>query len=210
MTTHRITFAAVAVIIITLFAASLLKIQLAQALADASSSAATTSAITAPVGTTTTSATTTSAATPAPAAPVTAPSSLKLVHIIGTKYVDYCTDGTKVTAYPGDPAIDAHFNVPDAPTPKCPAGQKWDHTSGMDKYDTASGDLDVGDYAQQVDGTYITHFAAKTYTDATSTSQWAERTVVMHADPSLIESAPVAQPVITPASTTGTTDTSTQ
>ena len=128
MTTHRITFAAVAVIIITLFAASLLKIQLAQALADASSSAATTSTITAPVSTSTVT----------PPAAKTAPSSLKLVHIIGTKFIDYCTDGTKVTAYPGDPSIDAHFNIPDAPTPKCPAGQKWDHTSGMDKYDSGN------------------------------------------------------------------------
>jgi hypothetical protein len=31
------------------------------------------------------------------------------VHIIGTKYVDYFTDGTTVTAYPGDPEIAAHF-----------------------------------------------------------------------------------------------------
>ena len=201
MTTHRITFAAVAVIIITLFAASLLKIQLAQALADASSTAATTSTVTAPASTTTTSATTTSTATPAPSSPATAPSSLKLVHIIGTKYVDYCTDGTKVTAYPGDPAIDAHFNVPDAPTPKCPAGQKWDHTSGMDKYDTASGDLDVGNYAQQNDGTYVTHFAATTFTDATSTSQWSDRTVVMHADPGLRQStSSSSEPVATSTS----------
>ena len=201
MTTHRITFAAVAISIITLFAASLLKIQLAQALADASSTAATTSTVTAPASTTTTSATTTSTATPAPAAPATAPSSLKLVHIIGTKYVDYCTDGTKVTAYPGDPAIDAHFNVPDAPTPKCPAGQKWDHTSGMDKYDTASGDLDVGNYAQQNDGTYVTHFAATTFTDATSTSQWSDRTVVMHADPGLSQStSSSSEPVATSTS----------
>ena len=201
MTTHRITFAAVAVIIITLFAASLLKIQLAQALADASSTAATTSTVTAPASTTTTSATTTSTATPAPAAPATAPSSLKLVHIIGTKYVDYCTDGTKVTAYPGDPAIDTHFNVPDAPTPKCPAGQKWDHTSGMDKYDTASGDLDVGNYAQQNDGTYVAHFAATTFTDATSTSQWSDRTVVMHADPGLSQStSSSSEPVATSTS----------
>src|SRR5262249_53932105 len=40
---------------------------------------------------------------------------LTLVHIIGTKYVDYFTDGTNVTSYPGDPDLDASLNKQDAP-----------------------------------------------------------------------------------------------
>jgi hypothetical protein len=59
----------------------------------------------------------------------------------------------------------------------------WDHTSGMDAYDTADGDLRVGQYAQQADGTYVVHYAARTYTDATSTSEWPDRIVVLPSAP---------------------------
>jgi hypothetical protein len=58
-----------------------------------------------------------------------------------------CTDGTIVTAYPGDPAIDAHFDKPNAPIPHCPDGQTWHHTSGMPGFYTPSGELEVGQYA---------------------------------------------------------------
>jgi hypothetical protein len=54
---------------------------------------------------------------PAVAPQGAAPSPLTLVRIIGTKYIDYCTDGTNITAYPGDPAIAANFDKPDAPIP---------------------------------------------------------------------------------------------
>jgi hypothetical protein len=73
---------------------------------------------------------------------------------VGTKYTDYFTDGTTVTAFPGDPAIDSHFDVPDAPVPTH-AGLTWVHTSGGYLYDTPSGDLEVGDYAVQSDGSLI-------------------------------------------------------
>src|SRR5690348_4394803 len=39
-----------------------------------------------------------------------APEGLTLVHIIGTKYIDYFTDGTSEYSFPGDPDIDSHFN----------------------------------------------------------------------------------------------------
>jgi hypothetical protein len=120
---------------------------------------------------------------PPAAAPATAPTAIAVAHVIGTKFVDYCSDGTKVTPYPGDPAIDANLNKPDAATPKCPSGLQWHHTSGMDKYDTPSGDLDVNTYAQQADGSYIVHYAASIYTDATSTASWPDRIVSTKTSP---------------------------
>ena len=47
----------------------------------------------------------------APAGP-TPPAGLTLVHIVGTKYTDYFTDGTTVTSYPGDPAIAGRRQAP--------------------------------------------------------------------------------------------------
>jgi hypothetical protein len=48
------------------------------------------------------------------------PTALTLVHVIGTKYVDYFADGSTTIAVPGDPKIDANFNKPDAPIPTHP------------------------------------------------------------------------------------------
>jgi hypothetical protein len=31
---------------------------------------------------------------------------LKLVHLVGTKYIDYFTDGTKTYSFLGDPSVD--------------------------------------------------------------------------------------------------------
>jgi hypothetical protein len=93
-----------------------------------------------------------------PAAVVTpseqAPQGLALVHIIGTKYTDYFTDGTTETSYPGDPKIDDHLAEPNADIPKH-QGLTWVHTTGQNLYDTPSGDLDVGDYALQANGEYV-------------------------------------------------------
>jgi hypothetical protein len=82
------------------------------------------------------------------------PKGLTKVQIIGTKYIDYFTDGTTTFAFPGDPAIDSHFNVPNAPTPTH-EGLTWVHTTGQHLYDTPSGDLEVGEYAVQADNSYI-------------------------------------------------------
>jgi hypothetical protein len=106
-------------------------------------------------------------------APVSAvqqpPQGLAEVHIIGTKYIDYFTDGTTVTSYPGNPEIDAHFAEADAPIPTH-EGMTWVHTVGQPLYDTPSGDLEVGDYAVQSDGSYIENasFVSSTSTPAVS------------------------------------------
>jgi hypothetical protein len=92
---------------------------------------------------------------------------LKLVHVVGTKYVDYFTDGTKTYSFPGDPKVDANLNKPNAQIPSH-AGLTWISTSGMEAYDTPTGDLEFGDYAQESDGSFISNVPAYTYTDATS------------------------------------------
>jgi hypothetical protein len=122
----------------------------------------------APAGTTPTvsdDAATTSASV-APTEPP--PQGLAEVHIIGTKYTDYFTDGTTITSYPGDPAIDSHFSEPNAPIPTH-EGLTWLHTAGEYLYDTPSGDLEVGDYAVQANGKYISN--APAIVSATSTPE---------------------------------------
>jgi hypothetical protein len=136
------------------------------------------------------------AATPSEA-PTPQPTTLTLVHLAGTKYIDYCTDGTTITAYPGDPAIDANFDKPDAPIPHCPDGQTWHHTSGMPGYDTPSSDLEVGQYAL-VGDTFTAHYPATTYTEATSTVEWPARIVTgLTTDPVTGAAAPTSEPPAT-------------
>lgn len=147
--------------------------------------------------------------------PVVSETPLKMARAIGTKYIDYCTDGTKTIEVPGDPEISANLGRPDAPTPKCPDGTTWDHTSGVDAYDTPSGELEVGSYAQQADGSYIVRYPAKIFTDATSTALWPERIVVTKAAPITQEPAPVANEPATgsassPTDASSTAATSTQ
>ena len=83
-----------------------------------------------------------------------APDGLTKVSIIGTKYIDYFTDGEKEYSFPGDAEVDAHLGDPDAPIPTH-EGLTWVHTIGQHLYDTASGDLEEGQYALQSNGTYI-------------------------------------------------------
>src|SRR3989344_1199373 len=83
-----------------------------------------------------------------------APEGLTKVIVIGTKYIDYFTDGEKEYSFPGDRAIDAHLGEKDAPIPTH-EGLTWVHTIGQHLYDTASGDLEEGQYALQSNGTYI-------------------------------------------------------
>ena len=121
-----------------------------------------------------------------------APEGLTKVIVIGTKYIDYFTDGEKEYSFPGDPAIDAHLGEKDAPIPTH-EGLTWVHTIGQHLYDTASGDLEEGQYALQSNGTYI----AKSLPFVSSTSTPA----VLGASTSA-ESTPEAT-----ASTTAPTDT---
>jgi hypothetical protein len=69
----------------------------------------------------------------APATSTTAieppPAGLTLVHIVGTKYTDYFTDGTTTVSFPGDPAIDGNLDKPNAPIPTH-EGLTWMHTTG--------------------------------------------------------------------------------
>ena len=109
---------------------------------------------------------------------------LKLVHLIGSKYVDYFTDGSKTYSFPGNPDIDSNLNKPNAPIPTH-GNLQWVSTSGMEAYDTPSGDLEVGDYAQEADGSYITNVPAYTYTDATSSVPIAAHISTSKTDPTL-------------------------
>ena len=106
---------------------------------------------------------------------------LKLVHVVGSKYIDYFTDGTKTYSFPGND-IDSNLNKPNAPIPSH-AGLTWVSTSGMEAYDTPSGDLEVGDYAQEADGSYIGNVPAYTYTDATSSVPIAAHISTSKTDP---------------------------
>jgi hypothetical protein len=109
------------------------------------------------------------------------------VHVVGTKYVDYFTDGSKTYSFPGNPDIDSNLNKPNAPIPSH-GTLTWVSTSGMEAYDTPSGDLEVGDYAQESDGSYISNFAAYTYTDATSSVPIPAHIATSKADPTAANS----------------------
>ena len=92
---------------------------------------------------------------------------MTLVHVSGTAYVDYFSNGSGTVSYPGDPVIDAKLNTPGAPVPTH-AGLTWVATKGVPTYDTPSGTLEVGDFVQNPDGSYTVDVATSTYTDATS------------------------------------------
>jgi hypothetical protein len=96
------------------------------------------------------------------------PAGLTLVHIIGTKYIDYFTDGSTTVSFPGNSDIDANLNKPDAPIPTH-EGMTWVHTTGQNLYDTPSGDLEVGDYAVQQNGSYIENAPPTVFVSSTST-----------------------------------------
>jgi hypothetical protein len=53
----------------------------------------------------------------------------------------------------------------------------------MEAYDTSSGDLEEGTYAQEADGSYIYNTPAYTYTDATSSVPIAAHIATSKADP---------------------------
>jgi len=102
------------------------------------------------------------------------PAGFAEVHIIGTKYIDYFTDGSTTITVPGDPNIGGNLDKPNAPVPTH-AGMTWVHTTGENLYDTPSGDLEVGDYAVQPDGSYIRH--APPFVSSTSTPAQLSATI---------------------------------
>ena len=127
-----IAFSAASVLLTSIVAIGVFKIGLAAALTDATSTeTGTTTALTLPEGKSTsttpvvvatTTEATSSSTTAAPvtdnatstAATSTPPAffrfisykskpTLKLVHVVGSKYIDYFTDGTTIFSFPGDP-----------------------------------------------------------------------------------------------------------
>jgi hypothetical protein len=124
------------------------------------------------------------AQTEAQSQPSTSKPTLKVVHVVGSKYVDYFTDGTKTYSFPGNPDIDSNLNKPNASIPTH-GNLTWVSTSGMDAYDTPSSDLEIGDYAQESDGSYISNVPAYTYTDATSSVPIAAHIATSKTDPTV-------------------------
>jgi hypothetical protein len=224
MKTNSASLSAVSVLVLaTLLVIGVFKIQQAYAQLDATSSdtVVTSSTDAPPAADTTTSVvadeTTT---TPSTAAETTTgpsnlivpteppPQGLAEVHIIGTKYIDYFTDGTTITSYPGDPKIDSNFDKPNAPIPTHD-GLTWDHTAGQNLYDTPSGDLEVGDYAVQANGSYITN--APPFVSSTSTpAVLGESTSASDTPPDNSSTSTTAtEPTDTIAPTTTSTDSTT-
>lgn len=181
MKSSVIAFSAVSVLVISLITVGTFETGIVSALSatttDATSTASdTTTALTSSVSASTTSATDESSTlaaapaqtqTPAQSQAQSLPSgkpTLKLVQVVGSKFIDYFTDGTKTYSFPGNRDIDSNLNKPNAPIPTH-GNLKWVSTSGMEAYDTPSGDLEVGDYAQEADGSYITNLPASTDTE---------------------------------------------
>jgi hypothetical protein len=200
MKTTTIVFSAASVLLISLVIIGTFKTGIVSALTatttDASSTASdtTTASTSPPSASSTTPATDASSTSLTPPAQNQAPAqgqaqsqpsskpTLKLVHVVGTKFIDYFTDGTKTYSFAGNPDIDANLNKPNAPIPSH-GNLKWVSTSGMEAYDTPSGDLEVGDYAQESDGSYISNVPAYTYTDATSSVPIAAHIATSKTDP---------------------------
>src|SRR5271157_5190250 len=203
MKTHTIALSAASVLLVSLIIIGTFKTGIVSALTatttDATSTVSdtTTASSTPASASSTTPATDASSTSAAPPAQTQAPTqsqadaqpsskpTLKLVHVVGTKYIDYFTDGTKTYTFPGNPDIDSNLNKPNAPIPSH-AGLRWVSTSGMDAYDTPSGDLELGDYAQEADNSYISNIPAYTYTDATSSAPIAAHISTSKTDPTAV------------------------
>src|SRR5271166_1892547 len=160
MKTHAIAFSAASVLVISLIIISTFKTGIVAALTATTTDATSTVSDTTTASTSSISASSTPPATDASSTAATphaqtrtpdqgqaqlrpsngAKPTLNLVHVVGTKYIDYFTDGTKTYSFPGDPKVDADLNKPDAPIPSH-TDLTWVSTSGMEDYDTPSGDL---------------------------------------------------------------------
>jgi trimeric autotransporter adhesin len=117
---------------------------------------------------------------------------LERVRVVGSKYIDFFTDGTTTYSFPGDPLLDCNLNKPNAPTH---AGLTWVSSKGMEAYDTSSGDLEPGTYAQEANGSFIANFPGSA-ASPTSTIPVAFSLL----DPTLDTSAPPPTPKTTDAS----------
>jgi hypothetical protein len=205
MKTHTIAFSAASVLVIGLISIGTFKTGIVSALTATTTDASSTASDTVTASTSSTPASGTTSTTDASSTSDTPPaetqkpaqsqaqssssgmSSLKLVHMIGSKYVDYFTDGKKTYSFPGNPDIDSNLNKPNAPIPTH-GNLQWVSTTGMEAYDTPSGDLESGDYAQESDGSYISNVPAYTYTDATSSVPIAAHIATSKTDPTVATS----------------------
>src|SRR6516164_9212685 len=220
MKTQTIAFSAASVLLISLIVIGTFKTGIVSALTATTTDATSTVSDTTTASTSSMSASSTPPATDASSTPATPPAqtqtpdlsqaqsqpsngakpTLKLVHVVGTKYIDYFTDGAKTYSFLGNPDIDSNLNKPNAPIPTH-GNLAWVSTSGMEAYNTASGDLEEGTYAQEADGSYIYNTPAYTYTDATSSVPIAAHIAASKTDPT------VAAPVTSGDTTSGTTTT---
>ena len=130
-----IAFSAASVLLISLIIIGTFKTGIVSALTATTTDATSTASDTTTASTSSTSASSTPPATDASSTSATPPAqtqapaqsqaqslpsskpTLKLVHVVGTKYVDYFTDGTKTYSFPGNPDIDSNLNKPNAPIP---------------------------------------------------------------------------------------------
>jgi hypothetical protein len=136
MRNNVIAFSAAGVLLISLIIIGTFKTGLAAALSATTTDATSTASDTTTASSSPTSASSTTPATDASSTSVTAAAApqapaqtqaqaqprsgkptLKLVHVFGTKYIDYFTDGTKTYSFPGNPDIDSNLNKPNAPIP---------------------------------------------------------------------------------------------
>ena len=203
MRAHAITSSVLGALVISLIIIGTFKTDIVAALTATTTDATSTASDTTTASSSSTSASSTPPATDASSTPVAPPTqtqgsaqsqaqgqpssskpTLKLVHVVGTKYVDYFTDGTKTYSFPGDAKIDGKLNRPNAPIPTH-GNLTWVSTSGMEAYDTPSGDLEEGAYAQEADGSFISNLPAYTYTDATSSVRIAAHTATSKTDPTV-------------------------
>jgi hypothetical protein len=134
MKTNIITFSAASVLVISLIVFVIFHTGIVSALTATTTDATSTTSDTTTASTSSASASTTPATdasstsstppdqaqTPDQSQAQSQPSSkptLKLVHVVSTKYIDYFTDGTKTYSFPGNPDIDSNLNKPNAPIP---------------------------------------------------------------------------------------------
>ena len=120
-----IAFSAASVLVISLIIIGTFKTGIVSALTATTTDATSTASDTSTASTSPTSASSTASTTDASSTSATLPAqtqapaqsqaqsqpssskpTLKLVHVVGTKYIDYFTDGTKTYSFPGNPDID--------------------------------------------------------------------------------------------------------
>src|SRR5262245_34427141 len=111
MKSNRIGFVLISLLVLLALAPVAFKFNWAAAQSGASSSTTPDQSTSPSASPASDQATTSSATASTPVVSVTPQTIvLALVHTAGMRYLDYCTNGTKLTVYPGDPATDSHLS----------------------------------------------------------------------------------------------------